>query len=225
MKKILTASLIVFSIIGCVTETDYQVAYLDENVLSNATHCKEDLLNVNDSVYVGSSDFFVYKDSILVISKNNPFDGCFLEIRRLEDKKLIASYFRKGNGKDELLSANVDMNGNLIFVNDFVKSQFSVINIDSVIKNGEYKCTLHKNAMTTSPTVVPYNGTFLVENPYCYSDSNNNILQGIEQGNPRFLKLNESQDDFGLDKYVYNTRNVAVDGRIICNLKNNNIIY
>lgn len=225
MKKILMAILIIVGVLSCVTDNSIQVTYIDQSILSNAIHCKEELLDVNDSIFVGSSDFFVYKDSILIISKNNPKDGCFLEIRRLEDKKLIAKYFRKGNGKEELLSANVDINGNLLFVNDYVKSQFSIMDIDSIIENKDYKCILHKNSMTSSPTVVPYKGTFLVENPYCYNDSDMSILQGVEQGNPRFLKLNELQDDFESDKFVYDTRNVAVDGRIICNLKNNNIVY
>ena len=59
MKKILMVSFIIVGVLSCVTDNSIQVTYIDQSILSNAIHCKEELLDVNDSIFVGSSDFFV----------------------------------------------------------------------------------------------------------------------------------------------------------------------
>ena len=210
---------------GCSSDKLLNVNYMTDEVLRHSYECVIDTLNVNDSIYVGRSEFYVYKDSFLIISKKEPLDGCFLEVRRLDDKSLLSQYFKKGKGHGELLSANVDLNNNLLFVNDYIGSQYSIINLDSAIQNVKYHCTLKKKEITMSPTVVPYKNTYIMENPYCYCDSNAGIYQGIEQEVPRFIILGDGNEEAHFNQYEYNTRNVAVDGRIIWDVRNNNYVY
>lgn len=210
---------------GCTDDKFVNVNYITDETLGRSREFVIDTLNVNDSIYVGSRDFLVYKDSFLVVLNGEPQDGCYLEVRRLDSGDLLRHFFRKGNGPGELLSANVDLNNHHLFVNDYVRSQFSVINLDSAILNGEYHCSLLKNEITMSPTVVPYKDTYIIENPYCYCDSDAHIYQGIEQGVPRFIILGEGREENQFDKYEYDTRNVAVDGRIICDMENKNYVY
>lgn len=210
---------------SCTTDIQLPVSYIGDDVLSHSSQCEVKVMDVNDSIYSGSNDFFVYNDSILIITKKNPTDGYFIEVRRLENKEILAQFFHKGNGHSELLSANVDMNKNILFVNDYVKSKFSFINIDSVITNKDYQCILRSKKMTLSPTVVPYYNNYLIENPYCYCDSNINVYQGIEQGVPRFYVIEDGKENDEKDDYEFNPRSVAVDGRIACDLKNKNLVY
>ena len=211
---------------SCTKEIQLPVSYIADDVLSHSCQCTvTEVMGVNDSIYSGTNDFFVYKDSILIITKKNPTDGCFIEIRKLGNKEILAQFFPKGNGPSELLSANVDLNKNILFVNDYVKSKFSFINIDSAIANKNYKCILRSNKMTMSPTVVPYYNKYLIENPYCFCDSNINVYQGIEQGVPRFWVIEDGKENADKDNYEFNPRNVAVDGRIACDLENRNFVY
>lgn len=209
----------------CTKKISINTEVLNEKTLNQSQECAIDTLDVNDSLYIGARDFFVYKDSILIVIKSKPQNDCYIEFRHLKTHDLIAKFFNHGNGRGELLSANVDLNDNLLFVNDFVKSQFAFLNVDSVVSNPNYLPVINKNYITQSPTVVPFKDGFIVENPYCFSDKTLNINQGIEDGVQRFVRIESESKDLEIPTQKYNTRNVAVDGRIIRNNKTDKIVY
>lgn len=211
----------------CTNNISVNTEILSEDILNQSQECVIDTLDVNDSLYLGARSFFVYKDSILIVLRNNPQNDSYIEFRNLKSQDLIAKYFNHGNGRGELLSANVDMNDNLLFVNDFVKSQFAFVDIDSVITNPNYSPVISKNVVASTPTVVPFKDGFIVENPYCFSDESLNINQGIEDGIQRFIQIEPDAKEFELptQEYEYYTRAVAVDGRIIRNNKTEQIVY
>ena len=78
---------------SCTTEIQLPVSYIGDDVLSHSSQCIVKVMDVNDSIYSGTNDFFVYRDSILIITKKNPSNGFFIEIRRLENKEILANFF------------------------------------------------------------------------------------------------------------------------------------
>lgn len=68
---------------------------------------------------------------MIVLNKKHK-DGYFVELHNLFTKENIVKLYRFGDGPDEMLSARVDMNGKTLLVNDFVKGQVAVVNLDSL---------------------------------------------------------------------------------------------
>lgn len=214
-----------YMLIGCAPDAIVKKYVLKKGILDDARKLKIDTIGIeliNSSI---ARDYFVYADSVLIVVNNKTSQKEFIDFFNLKTSEKIISFFQYGNGHLELLSANVDLNKNTLIVNDFMKAQFSILNIDSVLKMKEYyNLTISKHTMYGSPTVVSFNDNFIVENPYCYFDEENNILQGIEQGVPRFLSAMSSEGKNG-DKYEHNPRNVAVDGRIIAKDNGKSLVY
>lgn len=211
--------------VGCDSDIKIKKEKLNKNILSNAYKMRVDTIAIDSLNRHVARDFFVYADSMLIVVNNKTSQKDFVEFFNLKTGLRLASYFKYGNGHSELLSANVDLNDNKLIVNDYTKAQFSILNIDSALMlKDNYNLTISKHTMYSSPTVISFNGNYIVENPYCYFDEQNEILQGIEQGVPRFLSAMSSDEHVGT-QYDFNPRNVAVDGRIIAKNNGEKLVY
>lgn len=107
---------------------------MDENMppLLQLNLTKVDLLEEERIAF-----FRVYCDSILVINKTYTNDSFLLSIINFKNHALIGNYLKKGNGPNELLQFTGINNQNRVLVQDIVKKQISIFNIDSAILYGQ----------------------------------------------------------------------------------------
>lgn len=211
---------------SCEEKPSYREELLNEDILKSSIVCKVDTIDLNYKKYKYANYFYVYNDSVLIVVNSKPKDGYFIEICNISTDGDTTKLYKYGNGHSELLSANAELNENMLYVNDFIKSQYAFIDMDSIIAKGiKYNAPIQKREASSSPSVIPHNNTLLAENPYCYSDPDAKILQGVEQGMPRFLIINGNTEFEEPSNADFNTRNVAVDGKIISDNSNGNIVY
>lgn len=225
-KKVLFFYVAIVSLFlcGCADTSSIPTEELDKKLLDNARQMKIDTIDIGKPFFC-ANEFIVYHDSILVVVNDRKTSSYFIEIYNLKSKQMIAQYYKKGNGHNELLSANADLNKNMLIVNDFIRSQYAFIDLDSVSQNPNYSVSVRQHELRDCPTVIPYKGKFLVENPYCFTNEKINVKQGTEYGVSRFVVTNGSDKWNDTDKYKFYTRNVAVDGRIIYNASKHRLLY
>ena len=220
MKHILYVAGLLLFMTGCASGDKANPDRLDKSIMDVEKTFRADTLKGLDSL-IYAKEFFVYRDSILIVLNNRNENAHFLEFCRLSDMQPITRLYRLGNGPDELLNANVDFNRNTLIVNDFIKSQVAVVDIDSLLADPTYSAPPVRHQAEDSPTAIPYKGKFLLENPYSFVDENAGIIQEA----PRFIITDGKSPYEEKNSYQYYTRNVAVDGRIIANEAKDRIVY
>jgi hypothetical protein len=211
----------------CSSDMSYEEVSLSDETLDSAIRLNSDTITMDFDTFYAARDFYVYHDSVLIVINGKAKDSLsFLYFYRMDSMDLIAKYFRYGNGHGEMLSANVDLNDDVLFVNDYVKAQFAFINVDSLLySSGNYSVLPKNHNVYGAPTVVPYKNLYITENPYCFCDEEAGIEQGVEQGISRFIVTNGKDSPLDGNDYKINPRNVAVDGRIICKPDGNAFVY
>lgn len=182
---------------------------------------KVDTIGTFEDEFLFAKEFLVYNDSVLIVL-NKAYQGInFIECYDLVNKKHIRKLFRYGNGPNEMLSARVHLNNNNLYVNDYIKAQIAIINIDSLIISEDYDVKILEHKAYGLPTAVICNNKFILENPYYFNDEK----LKINQGKSRFISTNGNKPYEYSISYPYNTRNVSVDGCIITNDNRKRIIY
>lgn len=225
MKKIGLLYITLFALLveGCVriTKEEVPVLVLDKSLLQTAKTLCVDTIGIFDE-FIYAQRFRVYRDSILIVQNKRHTDGYFVEFCNLHTNKKIAALYKLGNGPEEMLSAWVEMNGDTLYVNDFIKGQLAIVNLDSLLKDSTYKALPVRHLVSGGLlTSVPYNDGFLLENPNHFVDED----LGINQNAPRFIVTDGKTPYVEKRRYEYYTRNVAVDGCIITNYSKDRIVY
>lgn len=183
--------------------------------------------------------FYVYNDTILIVRNREKTTSYFVEVYDLSARKMVAQLYPRGNGHGELLSCLLALNGNMLIVNDFMKSQYALVNIDSLLQNPSYSVLPQRHSHSSAPTITPFGEKYLIENEYCFSCSKEEIYkgmesieQGIENGVSRFIVLDSLSNEFETNeetsddnKYKYWTRNVACDGQVVVNPTSSKVLY
>jgi len=220
LKQIILWIIVVGYAWGCTSTHNNNFFSLEKSVKTNAKSLPIDTIGFFEEL-IYARDFWTYQDSILIIRNRKQTDGYFLELYNLKREKIVSKLFRLGNGPEEMLSAKIEINGNMLTANDYVKNQVAFLNIDSILQHPEYKATIVRH-YTQSPTVVQYKeNQLLIENPYYFRDDK----LGIDNKAPRFIIADKKIPHVENKKYKYYTRNVSVDGCVITNYQRNRIIY
>jgi hypothetical protein len=215
---------LIIGVIGCLIysckHNEKDNFSLQENIKTNLKYLKIDTIALPELIYAES--FLVYHDSVLIVLNKKHVNGFFIEFYDLIQHKLINKFYRLGNGPNEILSAFVALNDNLLTINDYVKGQVAFLNLDSVLVNPSY-ISLPIRHFTTSPTVSQYYKTnqLIIENTNCFVDDELKINNNA----PRFIVTNKRSAYVERSNFKYSTRNVAADGDIITNYAFNKIIY
>lgn len=220
MKQCLV-SIIFLMLVGCSLKVDNKLSNLGYDILKSASLLNVDTIIDFEDEYIYAKEYLVYKDSVLIVVNSKYKNGYFLELYDWNVNKEIAKICKLGEGPNEWLSVKVDLNGNELIVNDYIKSQAAVFNIDSLIVNPKKSNVPIRHQVIGAPTAVFYKDSLLLENPYYFHDNK----QGINQGVCRFVKTKGEEIYDDRLSYEYYTRNVAVNGRIIKNEANDRIIY
>lgn len=195
--------------------------FLQEEVKTKAKSLKIDTIPfLKELIY--AKVFLVYQDSVLIVLNKKHENGYFIEFYNLTTTTLINSSYRFGNGPNEILSALISLNGNLLTINDYVKGEVALLNVDSVLANHSYTSPPIRH-FTNSPTVTQYcnENQLIIENTACFEDDD----LGIDNKAIRFIVTDKGSKYVENSKYEYYTRNVASDGDIITNYPLNKIVY
>jgi hypothetical protein len=190
MRYILTISLIMSLILATIISScsekkidNIGVVTLDENVLTNSILLKEDSVwYPADSIY--ASKFYVYADSILIM-ENKQAAGNFINIYNIRNQQLIAKLLPFGEGPEELLYAQIQYDGSVVRVVDYIKRTLYNINIEKLLNDKNYKpesLQLSQNYIITS-SPVSYGDSIIYVNPFHYV----NLQANIDQQPPRLI--------------------------------------
>lgn len=216
MKHILHIAAMALLVVGCTADPDR----LPASVMSTERVMRTDTISCVDTL-VFAKEFLVYNDSVLIVVNHNQYmDGHFLELYTLPGMKQITRLYRRGNGPNEILGANIDFNKNKLIIRDFHKSRMAVVDIDSVLSN-----TAYSPAFVDYPTgylgnAIPYKGKLLLGNIYSFVDKNADIVQKA----PRFIVTDAKKFYEEKNSYKYYTANVS-RGCIIANEAKDRIVY
>ncbi|MDR1343594.1 MAG: TolB-like 6-bladed beta-propeller domain-containing protein [Prevotellaceae bacterium] len=219
-KKILFAAILGSMLYSCTSNKNADDLFLEKSIKSDAKFLQADTIGFfEDLIY--ARDFHVYQDSILIVRNRKYEDVYFLEFYNLPQGKLLKKMFRLGNGPNEMLSAKIEINGNLLTAVDYVKDQVALVNIDSVLQDSLYQINPNRY-YTHSPTVVQYKeNQYLVLNPHCFKDRE----LGIDNKASRFIVTSKKNIYVEKNEYRYYTWNVVANGLIITNYQKNIIAF
>ncbi len=207
---------------GQKTETTDETLPL--NVLQQAPGVKLDTMDIGME-FPTAAAYLVYQDTILIVTSSHLCTDHFVEIVNLRTHQPVASLCAVGDGDGEVLSAQSKlMNGHLV-VNDFVKAQVVLVDMDSLLTVPGYQPQVRKRAMDDAPTAVPFRGRLLAENPSCFSSRDLGIKQGVENGVPRFVELDGDSCSDVPAAAPFHTRNVCVDGMIEVSPDQQHVLY
>lgn len=208
-------------LLSCTKKQDNRnVVNLKNEIKKECTALKASFIELPQE-FIYARYYSVYKDSILIVLNKKIEDIYLIEFHNLKTKKGIRRIFRYGNGPEELLSANININQNLLIVDDYVKKEISFIDIDSITNDPNYKPAISKYIIDAR-TVVPYNNNkLLMDNPSYFVEPN----LGINNETPHFIIADVNKTaEIKPVKQKYYTRNVS-DGKIITNYSHNRIYY
>ncbi len=155
--------------------------------------------------------FFVYADTLLITVQNRLPKPYLLSVYNLKTKKLIAGYFTKGGGPNELITAYCIFRKNEIFVVDVVQNKWVVLNIDSIL-------SLKNNYV---PTIIQTDG-ICTEITRCVNDTligiNDFHFYGFGYDNvPEFVKVSCTDGKFpvgSIPKTMKNSGPMSINMRI-----------
>lgn len=172
------ASIIVVCSCSKQKQNDFISVTLEEKVLSDAMPLKADTTTWYPIDSIHSMKFYVYADTILIV-ENKKTAGHFLDIYNMHNHYHIAKLLPFGEGPEELLFAQMNYDGNLMRVMDYINRKLCNIEIDSILKRKEYEPKLlpisKNNIITSSP--VSYGDSIIYVNPFHYVHKEENINQ------------------------------------------------
>lgn len=232
-------SFLLFSISSCKeVNIEYPVEMMSKDVINNVIKTRIDTIYLGHD-FISAQKFYVYHDSILIVGNRQTTTTCFVEVYNLSTQKMIAQLYPKGNGHGEVLSCIMALSGNTLIIDDFMKSQYAFVDLDSLLQNPFYSVLPQRHPQAQVSMITPFGEKYLVENQYCFSCSKEQIFegkesieQGIENGVPRFIVLDSLSEETDISdvsdddaKYKYWTRNVAVDGHFVVNPIDSRVLY
>lgn len=217
---VLFAGIMTLSLTGCGhgNKNDIPIIYLDKEILSVEKNLRVDTIpGVESLIY--ARELYVYQDSVLIV-ENARNDAYFIDFYKYPSMEPIKSFFRYGEGPDEMLLVRTLLNMNKLIINDFSRGNVAVIDIDSLLAYPDYHVRLGSLKKTGS-VAVPYRGKYLFRNPYSFSDDN----AGIHQEAPAFIVTDGSEVYVEKKRYKYYTANVAASGKVIVNEKKDRVFF
>lgn len=76
--------------------------------------------------------YYVYADTLLFTLQSKIPSPYMLSVYNLKTKELVAGYFRKGSGPEELISIKCSFHENEIYAFDVTQNKVAVLNVDSI---------------------------------------------------------------------------------------------
>lgn len=193
---------------------DFVTVPLEEKILSDATPLKIDSVwYPADSIY--SMRFYVYADTVLIV-ENQKAAGHFLDFYNMNNRHLIAKLLPFGEGPGELLFTQMNYDGEVMRVMDYINRKLCNIVIADVLIKDDYTPDLlpvSKNYIITSSPIA-YGDSIIYVNPYHYV----NHRAKIDQQPPRLIasaiKQPEPKMPMDFDYMTFNVGQGYLGGNI-----------
>ena len=174
---------------GCQYNTDYVIEWQEEKTfmldeINTEVLTSYEILPLSREL-LHAKDFWVYQDTVLIVL-NKPTSDYWVEFYSTKSGAMLTRKIRKGNGPMEMLNCNARVNTDSLYVRDFVKGNYTVIDLKEIIQ--------YKDAYELEPfkkykeelnvyDVHEIGGKMLFLNPYCFSSSED----GVDNKEPRFF--------------------------------------
>lgn len=186
---------LVFAVLLCSCGSNYRKGYseieVEEKIFRNATPVEYSSIS-GENDFVHAKQLFVISDSIILAS-NRPGADYFIDFYDLETKRLLTKYIRSGNGPGEALNCDSSVSDGTVYVNDFVRKELLMVNIDSALNDGNYKVPSYPYSHgKTIPSISGRGDSVYFLNPYCLE------YKPYHTGKPRYFsakKFHELPDD------------------------------
>jgi len=128
-------------LLSCSSNKDSSVHFINKDFRKEAKLVKGELVRFEEEL-IYANRYFVY-DTLLIVRNNLKSETEIVEFRNLHTGKLLKSIFAKGEGPDELLSAQLYLSDNILTVKDIMRDRVSFVNIDSLMLSNHYKPVWH----------------------------------------------------------------------------------
>jgi hypothetical protein len=226
MKPNLMLLFLCLALLASCSKPKTQGNSLDEGCLNRAISLKVDTLpsvwDFDENNVRYPQKCYVYQDSVLILDNERSTNGYYIEFLRMCDGRILKQLYPKGEGPDELLWClpYFDQGKNLL-INDFGKTTFASVAVDSLMSDTTLQFPLVKRYANLSASAIPYKGGYLVENPHRFIHPE----LGIVQDAPRFMYMDGGKTEGDTTHYQYTTCNVSTPGMIISNPQKNRILY
>ena len=166
---------------------------------------------------IHAKDLFVYNDSILVVL-NNPTAKYCIQVYNIYSGNHISDLIRKGNGPKEMLLCRARIIEDNLYIRDFAKGNYTVINLPCLLKSTENYDVPEFKKYKEKFNIYDFlevNNRILYLNPLCFEDINNKV----DNHEPRLF-----YEGYTLSRNKFNTFNVS-QGTIISNDKYSLIVF
>ena len=198
----------------------YKTTKLDKELLQNSDSLVVDTILNSDNL-PRAQTFFYINDSVILIQNRKFENQSFLEFYNIHNNKIIKKLFKNGNGHDEMLSIIVNLENNRLLARDFIRNNYTIVNIDSLLTDSAYKSPFVFNGYLGISSLSLYKNEILAVNPYTFSCKEQNIEQDCGSKIVKLPALNKLCNS----DHEYNTLNVAAQGEIVANDNEKIICY
>jgi len=135
LKNILTPTILVL-LAGCSsTEDKNMIEYTRDDFSATFELTGNPLWG--DSI-VNPDEAYIVRDSMVLVSNDDPAQGKKVKLFSLRDGHLISSYFSKGHAENEVISCDLkyfSLNDKYFYIDDFTQGKYFVCSLDSMCKN------------------------------------------------------------------------------------------
>ena len=201
-------------------DNGYKTTKLDKEILHNSESLVVDTI-LNSNNLPRAQKLFYVNDSVVLIQNRKFENQYFLEFYNIHNNKIIKELFKNGNGHDEMLSIDIYLENNRLLVRDFIRNNYTIVNIDSLLTDSTYRSSFVFNEYLGISSLSLYKDDILAVNPYTFSCKEQNIEQDYGSKIVKLPTLNKLCNS----DHEYNTLNIAAQGEIVANDNEKIICY
>lgn len=222
-NRVIIFMLVAEILFGCSSRQSSEMAgTLASAVKTTAQLLQSDTLRFSQEL-IHANKYYVYQDTVLVVINRATEKVPFVEFYHMTDgNRLLDRRIPQGKGPGEMLQVFAYLNGNMLQINDFVRKQIALINMDSLLQDPmNYRIPSFAQYQVFSFGKTQWiDGKWVFENPYAFK----NEKIGIKNQTKRLLVGDQTttMEDFG--KYQYQTVNVS-QGLLFANRDKNRVVY
>lgn len=209
-------------LMSCSAERDLgAVTQLDPSVKTGARDLRVDTVRLAQE-FMYAEQYFVYRDTVLIVVNKPSEDVPFIELRSLTDNRLIGGYIRMGKGPGEMLQIFAELEGNTMKIFDLVRRQLAFIDLDAVLSDPEgYRLPPFEECRVFSYGKNRLaDGRLVFENPYCFDDKKS----GIRNDATRLLIGDSKTTDEDFGEHTYHSRSIS-QGNLFSNYRGDRWVY
>lgn len=140
MKKIFLLNLIMLGYSCSSSNKDEKISTFDRKDIPEIISLSQpDTIQIEEAL--DPLEFFLVKDSLIVISNKNASSTYKSGVYSLNNRKLIKEIAPKGNGPKEFISCTLDIrenNSDIFYIEDVIQNKYWKCSMDSILSGSDY---------------------------------------------------------------------------------------